>query len=189
MCTWDGFFWARRSFISSGVSERKQPTNDRLAGSRYWKDPARHQEHHKGLTWIPSSDDGQHLPKRWLTFCRIGLASTRAQCIGAQWSVADYCPPPMVPLGVTSTPAPLLSLCLIPLLNSLSDPHFKLLRGKSSWPFLLPFPVWCVGIIFRPGMLEGCLCDSQILSFLNESLLTQKFYFSKHISASDFNSL
>lgn len=35
------------------------------------KGPTRHQEHHRGLTWIPSSDDGQHLPECWLMFCRI----------------------------------------------------------------------------------------------------------------------
>ena len=66
---------------------------------------------------------------------------------------------------------------------------FQAPERKIIWIFSLPCAVRYAGIIFRPCMLEGCLHDSQILSFFNESLLTQKPDLSKLISASYSKSL
>lgn len=123
---------------------------------------------------------------------RVVLVSTGPHCTGGKWSfVAASFPLPVVPLCGAPVPAPSLSPCPIPL-STPSRSQWSSCQapgGKIIWIFLFPFPVWYSGIIFRSCMLEGCSCDFQSLSSLDEFSLTQKFCLSKILSALGSNSL
>lgn len=161
-----------------------------------WKPLLKGSHHASGTTWRVNVDSwldvGQYLLECWEMVCRVGLVSTGPHCTGGEWSfVAASFPFLVVSLCGAPVPAPSLSPCPTPLSTPSRSQwsSFQAPAGKIIWIFLFPLPVWYSGIIFRSCMLEGCPCDFQSLSSLNEFSLIQKFCLSKLLSAMGSNNL